>query len=219
MNKTEYLLSMLMELPPKLADVENELKSNEYSIEEVTSSAYRFVENCFCECRDFEDEHKRKPDEEELHSSYIYEICELLLQYGLNPNLVLGKRNIMYELKYIDCGYIGAKTLRLLLENGGNPCLELDGEPLFDMIDFDVVFDVVELDNEALFDNEFKMWLLMIGYGATIKDNRCPVEVISGYSTDEFKEFENFKYEIEIFEEDWIMHIIDVRTNTEVAKL
>ena len=219
MSKTEYLLSMLMKLPPKLDVIEKELQATEYTEEEVSLAACRFADNCFLECRDFEEEFKRKPSKEEVHSSYIYEICKLLLKYGLNPNLIVEDTNIMYELRYVDYEYIAAETLKLMLENGGKVDIDNGDEPLFLSLDFDVVFDVIELDNKELFDKEFKFWILMIGYGATIKDNKCPINIANGYSIEEFKDFKNFNYEIEFLEKDWVMHIIDIRTNKEVATL
>lgn len=219
MNKTEYLLSMLMELPPKFEVIEKELQVNEYTAEEVTLATCKFADNCFLECRDFEEEFKRKPNKEEVHSPYIYGICELLLKYGLNPNLIIEEINIMYKLRYVDYKYIAAETLKLLLDNGGNVDIDNGDEPLFQSIDFDVVFDVIELDNKELFDKEFKFWILMIGYGATIKGNKSPINMVNGYSIEQFRDFKNFTYEIEYLEKDWIMHIIDVRTNKEVATL
>ena len=149
----------------------------------------------------------------------IYEICKLLLKYGLNPNLVVEDTNIMYELRYVDYEYIAAETLKLMLENSGKVDIDNGDEPLFLSLDFDIVFDVIELDNKELFNKEFKFWILMIGYGATIKDNKCPINVVNGYSIEEFKDFKNFTYEIEFLEKDWVMHIIDIKTNKEVATL
>lgn len=125
----------------------------------------------------------------------------------------------MYELRYLDYKYIAAETLKLLLENGGNVNIDDGEEPLFQKLDFDIVFDVAGLDNKELFDKEFKFWILMIGYGATIKDNKCPINVVDGYSIEEFKNFRNFTYEIEFLEKDWVMHIVDIRTNKGVATL
>ena len=219
MSKTEYLLSMLMKLPPSLDVIEKELQATEYTAEEVTLAACKFADNCFLECRDFKEEFGRMPNKEEAHSSYIYDICELLLKYGLNPNLIIEDTNIMYELRYVDYKYMAAETLKLLLENGGDINIDYGDEPLFQGLDFDIVFDVVELDNKELFDKEFKLWILMIGYGATIKDNKCPINIVTGYPIEQFRDFKNFTYEIEFLEKDWVMHIIDVRTNKEVATL
>ena len=219
MNKVDKLLTMLMELPLNFEIVEKELQTNEYTSEEISLVACRFAEACFVECRDFEESFGRLPQKEEVHGAYIYEVCEMLLKYGLNPNLIVDKSNIMYEIRYADYKYAAAETMRLLLENGGNVDVDDGDEPLFMRLDFDIVFDVIELDNKVLFDQEFKLWILMIGYGATITDNRCPVEVLDGFEVEQFKNFENYTYEIEFTENDWTMHIFDIRKNKEVAKI
>ena len=218
MNKTEYLLSMLMELPPKLEDIEKELKTDAYTTEEVTLAACKFTEQCFLECRDFEEAFGRKPQKEEVHSAFVYDICELLLKHGLDANLFIEDTNLMYELRYVDYNYISAETMRLLLENGGNVNIDDGDEPMFQHLDYDVMFDAsYRTVGKDLFDKEFKLWILMIGYGGVIKENETPVKIADGYSVEQFKDYENFTYEIEFSGKDSVMHIIDIRTNKEVA--
>lgn len=222
MNNIEKLFSLLMGLPPSFVDIENELKNNDYTSEEITLVACKFAENCFCESRDFEDEHGRKPDVEEVHSSYIYSVCKLLLKYGLNPNLVVGdennQTNIIYELRYVEHKYVAAETVRMLLENGGSTHIVVNGVSVFDELDYDVVFDVVELENKSMFDAEFKLWLMMIGYGAKMSDGKSPLEIKEGYDISKFRYFENYSYSIEFVEHDWFLHIFD-DSGTEVAKV
>ena len=218
MNKTEYLLSMLMELPPKLEVIEKELKTDAYTTEEVTLAACKFTERCFLECRDFEEAFGRKPQKEEVHSAFVYDICELLLKHGLDVNLFIEDTNLMYELRYVDYNYISAETMRLLLENGGNVNIDDGDEPMFQHLDYDVMFDAsYRTVGKDLFDKEFKLWILMIGYGGVINENKIPVELADGYSVEQFKDYENFTYEIEFSGKDSVMHIIDIRTNKEVA--
>ena len=111
--------------------------------------------------------------DEEIHSTYIFPICELLLKYGLDPNYVFGEKNyesnIMYEIYWIDKPYVAADTLRLLLENGGDPLLEVDGESVWQLSDFDIWFDVLHgyaRQKEYLlkFDSCFHFWLVLRGY-------------------------------------------------------
>ncbi len=228
MRKTEHLLSMLMEMPPNFANIEKELQDNKYSVEEVTLAGYRFAENCFCECGDFEYNYGRTPKGEEVHSSYIYKICELLLKYGLAPNMLCGDcsdlTNIMYKLVYVDYAHIAAETMRLLLENGGSPDVVIDGETLFEFVDFTICHDSgslygTEFCDESFYDRQFRIWLLMIGYGAKINKEELPIKLVDGYSVENFKNFENFTYRIAHSEDDWIMHIIDKKKNIEVATL
>ena len=116
MKSIDCLLAILNELPPDFNKIETELKNNLYTAEEVTTIACYFTESCFLEYRDFTNEHNRSPLDEELHSTHIYDICKLLLKYGLDPNMVVGEKfseyNIMNELRHIDKQYVGADTLR-----------------------------------------------------------------------------------------------------------
>lgn len=220
MSKTDILLSMLLELPPQLDKIEKELQKGAYTSEEVTCAACQFVDDyCWLEYRYFEYYHARKPKTEEIHSSYLYEICALLLRYGLNPNLTVDDTNLLSLVRRVDSPFVAAKTSRLLLENGADFNLYVDGESVFENLDFDIVFDAIELEDRNLYMQMFWTWLLMIGYGATMGNGQCPVEVADGFSVEQFKDFENFTYEIEFLKKDWIMHIIDSRTNERVAKL
>ena len=54
MTKTEYLLSLLMELPPRLDVIEKESQATNYTEKKITLAVYKFVENCCFECRNFE---------------------------------------------------------------------------------------------------------------------------------------------------------------------
>ena len=172
MPNTEYLYSLLNALPPNLEEIENELQNNNYSSEEVTSAACKFCEGCFMEYTDFIEEYGKEPLEYEIHTSYVYDICKLLLKYGLNPNLVLGEKysetNIMYEIYWITKPYVAADVLRLLLEHGGNPMLLYDNdEPFFHLVDVDIWFDIsegyyAEDWYKIKFDCRFHFWLVLL---------------------------------------------------------
>lgn len=97
MKNIDYLLSLLNELPPDLNKIENELKNNSYTAEEVTTVACYFAESCFIECRRFKEEHNRVPLDEELHSTHIHNICKHLLKYGLDSNMVVGEKYSEYN--------------------------------------------------------------------------------------------------------------------------
>lgn len=170
MTKTEYLYSLLNSLPPDLEEIDEELKGKNYSPEEITLATCEFCKECFSEYTDFIDEYNREPLEHESHSSYVYNICKLLLKYGLDPNLVLGEKhsetNIMHELYWITKPYVAADTLRLLLAHGGNPKLIFDDEPFYNMVDFDIWFDIangyyVEPFYKIKFDCRFHFWLVL----------------------------------------------------------
>ena len=171
MTKAKHLYSLLCALPPDLKKIEEELKSKNYSSVDVTQAACEFCEECFGEYTDFIDEHSRDPYDYEIHTSYVYDICKLLLNYGLDPNLILGEKysetNIMYELFWITKPYVAADTLRLLLDHGGNPMLIFEDEPLYNMVEFEIWFDVtegyyIEPWYKVKFDCRFHFWLVLL---------------------------------------------------------
>ena len=67
-----------------------------------------------------------------------YDMVELLLKNGANPNLVYGEKyheeNVLWELQYssddIEEDKIRLSIVKLLLENGGNPHLKVEGDDL-----------------------------------------------------------------------------------------
>ena len=173
MSISETLFHLFMELPPNLDDIERVLEGNYCTKECIGETFCKFAEECFCEYSEFTERHNREPLDEEIHSTYIFPICELLLKYGLDPNYVFGEitdeSNIMYEIYWIDKPYVAADTLRLLLENGGDPLLEVDGESVWQLSDFDIWFDVSHgyaRQKEYLFkfDSCFHFWLVLRGY-------------------------------------------------------
>lgn len=195
MKNTDYLLSLLKELPPDYNKIENELKINSYTSEEVTTVACFFAESCFIECREFEEEHNRNPLDEELHSTYLYDVCKLLLKYGLDPNMVVGEKhsecNIMNELIYVDKAYVGADTLRLMFENGGNPYNECDGFSLYHDFETKIWFDITENYAEQdfykdMFDCVFHSYLVLQGFTA---DDENPEQI-------KFKNHEQYTYKL-----------------------
>lgn len=180
MKKFDYLYSLLVALPPDLESIENELKSNSFSSEDITRVACDFADECFCEYRGFLYEKGRVPEDSELHSTYIYDICKLLLKYGLNPNLIISEDaysedNIMHSIYWIDKPYVSADTLRLLLENGGDPGLWIYGDSLYESVDFDVWHDANDWcsdDNyyKYAFESRVHFWMVLMGFIADKDD-------------------------------------------------
>lgn len=179
-RKTEVFCDLLESLPPDFEKIEKELKNNSYTSEEVTVSFGKFCDSCFCEYSDFIYYKRRKPYNHELHSTYAYDICELLLKYGLDPNLkyeddVVFSCNVMDAVYSIDKPYIAADTLKLLLENGGDWNLWIESETFYEMVDFDIWFDdtlgfATEENFKDKFDCQFHCWLVLKGFIANDGD-------------------------------------------------
>ena len=80
----------------------------------------------------------------------------------MNPNLVINignkQTNVIYELRYVEYDRVAAETIRMLLENGGKTEIAVDGEMVFDELDYDVIFDVFHSsDTYTVFSFKFEL--------------------------------------------------------------
>ena len=226
------MLEDMRAIPPDFEKLKRDLDSGIYSSEEISMAATEFVvSDCFCERRDAEYMTGIKyggsfvPD---LHSSYLYELVELLLPFGLDPNAIFDSSNIMQMLKYVDNEYVGADTLRLLFEHGGDPNLCVDGENNFYDIDFDVIFDTFEQNDREAYDSMVHCWFVYLGFDAKAKAGAADLDVFRVYANDaifemhELRDHRNFTFGLSHVPsrgESWSLHIFDKRTLWEVARL
>ncbi len=222
------LLSLLEPLPPDLKAIEEYLQSAALSPEAITVNAILFIDD-YCQ---FEYGDNDQP--EHYHGTYLKSILELFLQHGLQPNGIYDAYNVMQECKWVDTGYAAADCMSLLLENGGDPLLIIDGECLFDEIDFDVIFDAHNQENRDRFDMLVHLWLVMVGHGAitrTKNGERKPLwsvyDLPSYYDKGPFtveylKEHRNYTWALTHIPrngESWSLHVIDKATGWEVLRL
>ena len=233
LNKTErWLLDQLLEMPPKFNEAKAFLNETALQPDSITKVAIGYAEQCFL---DVDQAPSVKADTSAfagiipgLHSTYIYDVVMLLLDYGLNPNAVFGsphqRHNIMESVLFVDNGYLGADTLVLLLENGGDPNLMLDGQSIFDQVDFDIFFGAIEQEIRWRYDAWVHMWFVLLGYGGTAKENELPVHVFKEYETNEIfdlkklRNHRDFYYGLSVEEKEATIHIYDKRTFWEVAR-
>ena len=173
MNVSDELFQALMLLPPDFEAIEQLIRQEKYTPECMGETFCRFLEECFCEYSEFIEQYGRNPQDEEIHSTYVYPLCKIMLQYGLNPNNTFGEENsetnVMYEVYWLDKPYVAADTLKLLLEHGGDPLLQVDGESIWAMADFDLSFDVYEGYAHQdwyfhKFQGRFHYWLVLRGF-------------------------------------------------------
>ena len=222
-DKTQRILEEMLQLPPDMTGLRALLEGEKPTSEELAMTANQFMEiGCWREVDEFAYAHGRQPEPAELHSPYIPSMMQLLLEYGMNPNLVIDGENVMDWLNYVDCPYVSADTMRLFMEHGGDVDLVLDGETMFRHIDFDIVFGVIEQEDRQYYDCLVHLWLVLIGYGGRIPGNECPLNMKDGKAPEIFRQHERFDWEIErtsAVEAGWIMHILDRKTGEEVAEL
>lgn len=212
----ETILSSLKDLPPDFSWVKRMLEEFRLPPVALARIAFDIADSCFCEYGDALE--KGEVVAEKLLSFYLPEILELLLSYGMNPNEIIDKDNIMDALQWVDYEDCAPKCLKLLLERGGNPNMEIDCESLFEYISFRVGYDGYE--NKSL----VKFWLVLMAYGGCWKDGTIPLEMTEGYEVKIFRDYYNYNYVIEPLEQIsgyygcWVMHIADNKSGIEVAR-
>jgi len=227
------LLDVMLQIPPDFERARSLLDVGAFDQDELMRIAYVYVEECFeeeitlTEDTWFFPNYEAAPHEEK-HSRHLLDLMKLLLDYGLDPNTVVDSENVMVNLKFISNEYIGADTLRLLLEHGGKVDLVVDGETTFDALDFDVIFDVVNQYDRRRYDALVHCWFVYLGFGAMANKGKCPVDVFCEFDTNQafdlqkLKNHRNYTFGITNVPskgEKWSLHIFDKATMWEVARL
>ena len=235
-EKSEKILQVLLTLPTDLSAIEDLLNSKEYTSDEISRAGYDYADECSRECLDYFDDHYDEkcysdsviiPD---ILSSNMYQIFELLLKYGLNPNAICDDGLLMSRIADVYNEYLATDTLALLLENGGDPDLIVDDENLFESIDFDVVFGAIEMDTRRIYDSLILCWLVLLGHGAG-KEKMDSIDIFAkrhyecdlpDFKIEDLKNHRNYYYGISNVAghgENWSLHIFDKRTTWEVLRL
>lgn len=235
-DKSDELLKALLKLPTDLSAIENLLKSNSYTADEISRAGYDYAEDCWSDCLDYFDTHDEEwsrfhtsviPD---ILSSKMFQIFELLLNYGLNPNAVCDGETVMCAVSSVYNEYVAADTLKLLIEHGGNPYLTVDGQSLFDIMDMYIVLDIFEQSTRRIYDSIVHCYLVLLGYG-DYSNEEYPIDIFAerrsecdlpSFRIEDFKNHRNYYYgisNVSCHGDSWSLHIFDKRTNWEVARL
>ena len=221
MDMVEKITNLLSEVPPDLDAAQQLLAAHKLTEEEVMQIAINCTDNCFGEYLDALD--PRFPDitVDRMHSNHIVSVLELLLEFGLNPNVSLNGENAMWNTMWISAPNVGATALRLMLEHGGDPNHRIpeEVETLFDWIDFKVSYD--EYTHEYL--HTVQLWWVLMAYGACFSNGKISITMLDGNSVEILKNFERYDFTIEPLPQEphrygcWNMHIYDKDTGKEVA--
>ena len=230
------LLQALLQVPPNLTFVREQLLSGRYSPQQVTELGYHYAEECWYE--DLDADNSEFYSEEfdyywreantiaDRHSFYLYEVIDLLLKHGLDPNYTVDHDFCLMEFVIgIVNGYIAADTLILLLESGGTPNLISSGENMFDQICFDVDFDAIEQRDRRRYDSLVHCWMVLLAYGGKTKDEGGTIDVFTEYSDNikvifdlkKLKEHRNYYVGV-THGKHLTVNIFDKRTYWEVAR-
>lgn len=76
----------------------------------------------------------------------------------------------MHQFTDVDCPFVSADAMRLLMGHGGNANLMPGGESMFRKIDFDIVFGNIEQDDWQYDNCLVHVWLFLTGYPLKMKN-------------------------------------------------
>ena len=222
MNLVKQIKEVFEQEPSNLDEIRNLLSLRELTREELADLAISFTDDCFCEYRDALDPEVESETIENMHSNYIIEAINMLLEFGLDPNAIFDNDNVLWNAMWIDSPNVAASLMRLLLENGGDPnhFIPAEHDTLFEYIAFKVSYDEYTHD----YYHTVQCWLVLMAYGACWRNGEIPLTMLGNKSVEIFKEFEQFDYEIEPLPQEpgkygcWIMHIFNIHTREEVAR-
>jgi len=217
MNLVHQIKEKFNSNPSDLDGLKELLLVRKFTEYELAELAVDFTGNCFCEYQDYISQKSFN----NMNSNYIVEAIELLLELGLDPNLIVGDENVMWNTMWIDAPNIAATVLKQLLENGGNPNHSIPGEveTLFEYIAFKVSYDEYTHD----YYHTVQCWLILMAYGGCWNNGKIPITMLGENTVDIFKEFHKYDYEIETLPQKpgkygcWRMHIYNIETREEVA--
>ena len=223
-NHIESLFNLCKEQPFSIDKIKNYIAENQMSGEEVTRAALKLCNYGTFSYSEYIYHNNTEPEPHEL-STYNWEtLFDILIDNGLDPDLVIcddgiNYENILQSVQFFDDGDLAPRVLRNILSKRGNPNIMIDCIPFFEEVDSDFVMDIQMklLPIKRQFDRAFSVWLVLVGFGGVIKGGKSPVTMCNNYSPKIFKEFEKFTCNISYTEKDFDLQIIDKETDTVVA--
>ena len=130
----------------------------------------------------------------------------------------------MVILFFVENEYVAADTRRLLLENGGNPNLIVDGESIYDRAEFEVWFGSIEQTIRWRYDAWIHMWFVLLAYSGKPEGKDLGFHLFPEYNKEEtfsltkLRDHRNFYYGLSCEGNERIVHIYDRKTFWEVAR-
>jgi len=183
-EKEKQLLNLLLQIPPDFKEAERFLAQESCSKKEISSIALEYIDACIgdinysiCNGDDMLFNKTSIPAAEiqDLNSTYLFEVIKFLLNYGLDPNLIIEDNNVMMSLCFVANELIAADTFAMLLEHGGNYNLACDGETIFQTLSFMVFNDAYEEADITKYRSAVHCWMVAIGYGARYEHKEIEV--------------------------------------------
>ena len=227
-NRTDTLYTLCDRVKIDLDKIEAYIINAGVTPEDITKTAIRLAKNYCYEVDTFQCENGRAPRQEELVTSNWLALYELLLRYGLDSaSSYTGDGtnydNVLQSLACLDNRSMVYKLFRLLLDHGASPNVVIKDESLFEEFDDRIVSFVTLLDIEGedreAYEHDFRLWLLMIAYGAHLSNHGRILDMNDEYDIDVLANCEAFSYRREKTEDGWRLHIYMTKTGETVAIL
>ena len=167
---TEKLYELCVEQPFDKEKITGFIKYNKPDSEQITRTALKLCEVGSCSYSDYLYTHEKEPLPEELITYKWEELFDVLIEAGLDADLIIcddgrSYENVLQELQFFDDGDLGAKIVRNILNKAGNPNIIIDCESLFEDIDGKLMLDI-QLGcyyHKWQLDNAWRFWLVMVG--------------------------------------------------------
>ena len=135
-----------------------------------------------------------------LESSHLVEAIQILLDHGLDPNIILeydsgGQANIMDKIRFIHNGYQAADALALMFEHGGNPSILINEESLVRGLNYDLLFYLCgDIESRYIADAFVHAWMVFIGYGAKLEDSRECIDPVGDFDIKMLRDHRQYYY-------------------------
>lgn len=190
----------------------------------ITRMAIKLCEYAEFEYADYVYRYNELPKPENMKSYNWDKLFAVLVENGLDANLVFKsdnstENNILRSLMYLDNKDIGPRIIKKILEKGGTPNIVIEGMPFFTEVDDNFVFDIECQLYEDKWREEiaFQFWLVLVGFGGIVSNEKCPVEMREGYIIEELREFYKYTYKVHKDDKDICISIILKDNGEEVA--
>ena len=223
-NKIDGLFEICKEQPFDAKKIQSFITENNMNSEEITRAALKLCDYGMFSYGDYLYEYEKEPQPSELRTYNWDQLFNILIDNGLDANLVIcdderNHENILHSVMYFDDGDLSARVLRNILSRGFSPNIPIENTPFFEEVDCNLIMDIDMglYPHKWQLDNAIRFWMVLVGFGGVMKDNKLPVNMRENYSPQILREFEKFDYDIIHINNDWELRIINKETNDLVA--
>ena len=197
-EQAQKIEEALFAVPPRYDEADKIFAEHSITKEELAKIACDLMDKCLDEqylyywdsLEELVEDNLKELVEDNTVTSNIYKIMQYLFSKGYDPNVVVNDGCAMGVICFLDCPEgLAPRLMRLFMENGGDPNLEIEGVPLFVQIDSAVSFD------KYMSRSFVYCWLVLMAYGGRLgEDEHLPLTMRDDLDVNVFKRFEDYSY-------------------------